>query len=140
MKKIFLVILIIFLQLNVTYSCNIHTIDIMEELDPGGDVENIKCPYGEGFITHTIYSTKYSSKHKIFNVKYKGFMCSEGEYQYENSNPISFDYNYKGVYYDSNPSIIPNFNMEYFRNLKKETMNPNEYNYFGVIKNIKDYF
>lgn len=115
-----------------------YTIDVMEELDPGGDLENIKCPYGEGFLTHLIYSTKYSPEHKIFNAKYKGFMCSVGEYQYKNSKPISFNYIYKGVYYDSNPSIIPNFNMEYFNNLKKEIDEPNKYNYFGVIKDIKN--
>lgn len=123
---------------NYNYKNDTYTINVMEELDPGGDLENIKCPYGEGFITHTIYSTKYSPKHKIFNAKYKGFMCSVGEYQYENSKPISFNYNYKGVYYDSNPSIIPNFNIEYFYSLKKEINNPNEYNYFGIIKNIKN--
>ena len=117
---------------------DIYTLNVMEELDPGGDIENVKCPYGEGFITHIIYSTKYSPIHQIYKVKYKGFMCSVGEYQYENSKPISFDYNYKGVYYDSNPSIIPNFSIEYFNNLKNEINNPNEYNYFGVIKNIKN--
>lgn len=115
-----------------------YTIDVMEELDPGGDLENIKCPYGEGFLTHLIYSTKYSPKHKFFNAKYKGFMCTVGEYQYKNGKPTSFYYSYKGVYYDSEPSIIPNFNMEYFNNLKKEIDEPNEYNYFGVIKNIKN--
>ncbi len=170
MKKIFLIILVIFLQINVVYACNIkyrnnlkntnfinkgylhydlksynynvkndtYTINVMEELDPGGDLENIKCPYGEGFLTHLIYSTKYSPKQKFFNAKYKGFMCAIGEYQYRNNKPISFYYRYKGIYYDSNPSIIPNFNMEYFNNLKKEINKPNEYNYFGIIKNIKN--
>lgn len=114
-----------------------YSIDVMEELDPGGDLENIKCPYGEGYITHIISSTKYSPKHKFFKVKYKGFLCSIGEYEYENSTPTSFNYKYKGVYYDNNPTIIPNFNMDYFEDLKKEINNPNEYNYFGFIKNIK---
>lgn len=109
----------------------------MNELDPGGDIENIKCPYGKGYITHIIYSTKYSPKHKFFKVKYKGFLCSIGVYEYENSKPISFHYDYKGVYYDNNSSIIPNFNMDYFEYLKKDINNPNEYNYFGFIKNIK---
>ena len=170
MKKIFLFILVILLQINVIYACNIkhknnlkntnfinkgylyydlksyhynvkndtYKIDVMEELDPGGDLENIKCPYGEGFLTHLIYSTKYSPKHKIFNIKYKGFMCAVGEYQYSNDKPTSFYYSYKGVYYDSNPSIIPDFNIEYFDNLKKEINKPNEYNYFGIVKNIKN--
>lgn len=83
-----------------------YSIDVMEELDPGGDIENIKCPYGEGYITHVISSTKYSPKHKFFKAKYKGFMCSVGEYEYENSRPTEFHYNYKGVYYDNNPAII----------------------------------
>lgn len=115
-----------------------YYIDVMEELDPGGDIENIKCPYGEGYITHTISSTKYSPKHKLFEAKYKGFMCSIGVYKYKNSIPMSFHYNYKGVYYDDNPCMIPNFNMDYFENLKNEMNNPNEYNYFGFIKNIKN--
>ena len=117
---------------------NTYSIDVMEELDPGGDLENIKCPYGEGYITHIISSTKYSPKHKFFEAQYKGFLCAVGEYKYENSRPISFQYNYKGVYYDNNPSIIPNFNMDYFENLRKEISNPNKDNYFGFIKNIKN--
>ena len=117
-----------------------YSIDVMEELDPGGDIENIKCPYGEGYITHVISSTKYSPKHKFFKAKYKGFMCSVGEYEYENSRPTEFHYNYKGVYYDNNSSIIPNFNMDYFKNLKTEINNPNEYNYFGFVRKIKNLF
>ena len=117
-----------------------YIIDVMEELDPGGDLENINCPYGEGFITHLIYSTKYSPKHTLFEAKYKGFMCAIGEYEYKNSEPISFNYKYKGVYYDNNSSVIPNFNMDYFKELKKEINNPNDYNYFGVIKTIKNNF
>lgn len=117
---------------------DMYSIDVMEELDPGGDLGNIKCPYGEGYITHVIYLTKYSPKYKFFKAKYKGFMCSIGEYKYENAKPISFHYNYKGVYYDNNSSIITNFNMDYFDNLKKEINSPNEYNYFGFIKNVKE--
>ena len=119
---------------------DMYIIDVMEELDPGGDIENIKCPYGSGFITHLIYSTKYSPKNTFFNAKYKGFMCSDGKYEYNNSEPVSFNYIYKGVYYNNNPSVIPDFNMDYFIELKKEINNPNEYNYFGVIKNIKNKF
>ena len=116
---------------------DIYSIDVMEELEPGGDLKDIKCPYGEGYITHTISATKYSPTHNFFKAKPKGFMCSNKEYEYENSMPISFHYQYKGVYYDNNTSIIPDFNMNYFVNLKQEINNPNEYNYFGFIKNIK---
>ena len=119
---------------------DVYSIDVMEELDPAGDLENINCPYGEGFITHLISSTKYLPKHNFFEAKYKGFMCSVGEYEYKNGKPILFHYRYKGVYYDNNPSIIPNFNMDYLNNLKNEINNPNKYNYFGIIKTIKNYF
>lgn len=125
---------------NYNKESDMYTIDVMEELDPGGDLKNIKCPYGKGYITHIISTTKYSPKNKFFEAQYKGFLCSIGEYEYENSKPISFQYNYQGVYYDNNTSIIPDFNMEYFDNLKKEINNPNEYNYFGFIKNIKNQF
>ena len=117
---------------------NLYTIDVMEELDPGGDMEDIKCPYGDGYITHLIYSTKYSPKKKIFKVKYKGFMCSIGEYEYENNEPISFSNVYKGVFYDNNTSRIPNFEMEYFDYLKTEINTPHEYNYFGFVPKIKN--
>lgn len=123
---------------NYNRKSNTYSIDVMEEIDPGGDLENIKCPYGEGYVTHAIFSTKYSQKDKFFKAQYKGFLCSIGEYQYENSIPMSFQYNYKGVYYDNNPTRIPNFNMDYFENLTKEINNPNKYNYFGFIKNIKN--
>ena len=115
-----------------------YFIDVMEELDPGGDIENIKCPYGDGYITHLIYSTKYSPKKKNFKVKYKGFMCSTGEYKYENNKPISFSYIHKGVFYDSNTSRIPHFGTEYFDYLKTEINSPNEYNYFGFVPKIKN--
>jgi len=115
-----------------------YFIDVMEKLDPGGDMEDIKCPYGDGYITHLIYSTKYSPKKKFFKVKYKGFMCSIGEYEYENNKPISFSYIYKGVFYDSNTSRIPHFGMEYFDYLKTEINTPHEYNYFGFIPKIKN--
>ncbi|MEE3349905.1 MAG: hypothetical protein VZR09_07685 [Candidatus Gastranaerophilaceae bacterium] len=118
---------------------DMYFVDVMEEMDPGGDIENIICPYGEGYITHLIYSTKYSPTKKIFKVNYKGFMCSTGEYEYKNSVPMYFEYKPKGIYYDTNHSIIPNFNMDYFNYLKKEINDPNEYNYFGVIKNLKKY-
>ncbi len=75
----------------------------MEELDLGGDLENIKCPYGEGYITHVISSTKYSPKYKVFKAKYKGFMCAVGEYEYKNDKPISFSYKYKEVYITKTP-------------------------------------
>jgi len=116
---------------------DVYSADVMEELDPGGDLENIKCPYGDGYITHIIFSTKYSPQNKFFKVKYKGFMCSVGEYEYRNFKPVSFHYNYKGVYYNDNTSLIPGFNMDYFEHLKKEIDAPNNYNYFGIIKNIK---
>lgn len=122
---------------NYNKKSDIYSIDVMEELDPGGDSENIKCPYGEGYITHIILSTKYSPRHNFFKAQYKGFLCSFGEYEYKNSMPASFHYDYKGVYYYNNSSIIPDFNMEYFENLKNEINNPNEYNYFGFIKKIK---
>ena len=115
-----------------------YFIDVMEELDPGGDMENIKCPYGEGYITHIIYSTRYSPKRKYFKVKYKGFMCSIWEYEYENNKPISFSYIYKGVFYDNNTSRIPHFDMEYFDYLKTEINTPHEYNYFGFVPKIKN--
>ena len=117
---------------------DLYSIDVMEELDPGGDLENIKCPYGEGYITHLIYSTKYSQTHKTFKTKYKGFMCSIGEYEYKNSKPITFNYRFKGVYYNNNLSIIPNTKSSYFDFLKKEINNPNEYNYFGIVKKLKN--
>lgn len=123
---------------NYNRKSSTYSIDVMEEIDPSGDLENIKCPYGEGYVTHAIFSTKYSQKNKFFKAQYKGFLCSIGEYQYENSIPISFQYNYKGVYYDNDPTIIPNFNMDYFENLKNEINKPNKYNYFGFIKNIKN--
>lgn len=123
---------------NYDKESDIYTIDVMEEFDPGGDLEAIKCPYGKGYITHVIFSTKYSPTHKLFKAQYKGFLCSIGKYEYKNSIPTSFQYNYKGVYYDNNQSIIPDFNMNYFDNLKQEINNPNEYNYFGFIKTIKN--
>ena len=67
-----------------------YSIDVMEELDPGGDIENIKCPYGEGYITHIISSTKYSPSISFLRPNIKVFMCSVGEYQYENSTPTEF--------------------------------------------------
>lgn len=115
-----------------------YSIDVMEELDPGGDIENIKCPYGKGFITHLIFSTKYIPQQEIFDAKYKGFMCSIGEYEYENFKPVSFAYIPQGVFYDSNTSLIPNFDMHYFEYLKNEINNPTPYNYFGFIKKIKN--
>lgn len=117
---------------------NLYIIDVMLELDPGGDIENIKCPYGDGYITHAIYATKYSPKYKFFKVKYKGFMCSIGNYEYKNGEPRTFNYIYKGVYYDNKPLLIPNSNIDYFKYLKNEINNPNEYNYFGIIKTIKN--
>lgn len=125
---------------NYNKKYDFYSINVMEELDPGGDLENIKCPYGEGYITHIISSTKYFQKYKIFKAKYKGFMCSVGEYKYKNNKPISFSYKYKGVYYDNNSSIIPNFNMNYLDNLKNEINDPNKYNYFEIIKTIKNDF
>lgn len=41
-----------------------------------------------------ITTTKYSPKNKTFVAEYKGFACSVGEYEYEGSKPISFDYKY----------------------------------------------
>jgi len=123
---------------NYNKELDLYTIDVMEELDPGGDLVKIKCPYGKGFITHVISSTKYSPKDKFFKAQYKGFLCSIGKYEFEDSTPKSFQYHYKGVYYDNNSSIIPNFNMDYFENLEQEINNPNEYNYFGFIKTIKN--
>ena len=117
-----------------------YIIDVMEELDPGGDMENIKCPYEEGYITHIIFSTKYSPKKKYFKFKYKGFICATGEYKYENSKPIVFYYNYTGIFYNNNPHIIPSLDLGYLNNLKKEINNPDEYNYFGIIQNIKKDF
>ena len=67
-------------------------------MDSGGDAENIKCPYGEGYITHLIFSTIYSPSKKFFKIKYKGFMCFVGIYNYENLEPVSFYYQYKGIY------------------------------------------
>ena len=112
-----------------------HIINVMEELDPSGNTKDIPCPYGEGYITHIITTTKYSPKNKTFVAEYKGFACSVGEYEYEGSKPISFDYNFKGIYYDNNTKLIPNFNMKYFEYLKTQINNPNE-DYFNFIKNI----
>ena len=119
---------------------NLYIVDVMEELDPGGDMGNINCPYENGYITHLIYSTKYIPKKKYFKVKYKGFMCATGEYKYENSKPVELYYNYTGVFYDNNPHINLHIDMAYFNNLKKEINSPDEYKYFGVIQNIKNLF
>ena len=121
---------------------NLYMIDVMEELDPGGDMGNIICPYGDeyGYITHLIYSTKYSPTKKNFKVKYKGFTCATGEYKYINSAPIEFYYNYTGVFYNKDTSLVPDTNLDYFKYLKKEINKPNEYNYFGIIEHIKNLY
>ena len=84
----------------------VYLIDILEELDPGGDMEDIKCPYGAGNIYHLIYSTVYSPQQKKFYAKYKGFACSEIVYEYENGEPMSMDYRKTGIYYDNNVSLF----------------------------------
>ena len=63
---------------NYDLNNDMYIIDVMEELDPGGDMKNIKCPHGSGFITHLIYSTQYSPKHTFFNAKYEGFIHGAG--------------------------------------------------------------
>ena len=67
-------------------------------------------------------------------------MCATGEYKYIDSKPIEFYYNYTGVFYDNSPSLVPNLNMDYFKDLRKEINQPDEYNYFGVIEHIKDLY
>lgn len=87
-------------------SKQLYYIDIMEELDPGGDVEDINCPYGIGKITHLIYSTVYAPKQKKFNAKYKGFACSIMVIEYDNNKPLYIYYNTKGIYYDKKVSLF----------------------------------
>lgn len=116
---------------------DLYSVDVINELDPGGDLENINCKYSKGYITHLIHSTKYSPRKDFFKVEYKGYVCSVVKYRYKNFRPISAEFKYKGVFYDNDTSIIPNYNMEYFDYLKKEITNPSEYNYFGSVQKIR---
>lgn len=115
---------------------DVYTVDIMDKPDIDNNEENIKCPYGEGLITHVIYSTEYSPTHKYFKVRYKGFMCSTKKY--DDVDPTSYYYIYNGVYYDDNPYLTPKLSPTYFRKLLKEKDKPSDYNYFGIVSNIEN--
>ena len=115
---------------------DIYTVDIMDKPDIYNNEKNIKCPYGEGLITHVIYSTEYSPTHKYFKVRYKGFMCSIKKY--DDVDPTSYYYIYNGVYYDDNPYLTPKLSPTYFKKLLKEKDKPSDYNYFGIVPNIEN--
>ena len=117
---------------------NKYSMDVIETIDPGGDMENIKCPYGDGFISHLAYSFDYWHKKKYYNTQYKGFVCAEHVIEYENNNPSSGYYKYTGIFYDNDPKLVQPINTDFLLDLKDEMNGPyNEYNFFTFIQNLK---
>ena len=117
-----------------------YSMDLIETIDPGGDMEHIKCPYGDGFISHLVYSFDYWHKKKYYNTKYKGFVCAEDIVEYENDTPSYHSYKYIDIFYDNNTKLVQPINTksEFLSDLTNMINGPyNEYNFFTFIRNLK---
>ena len=117
-----------------------YSMNVIETIDPGGDMENIKCPYGNGFVSHLVYSFDYWHKKKYYNTKYKGFVCAEDVVEYENDTPIYHSYKYIDIFYDNNTKLVQPINTksEYLSDMTNMINGPyNEYNFFTFIQNLK---